>query len=259
MGIYVVVANQFDEFSKHDNVMSYNTLLKELCGLKQIELRGVKFIAGQGLGFEEIQHAYRLAVFHGYAEEFSHWHTWVNMIPAGPTLTHKSKPENILISIPEQSDNGTYTANLLLHAQNELMCDHLTGQHVQGMVLLEACRQMFLAVTERFHLDDYQPPKRYFVLSEMGVRYTAFVFPLPAQIHYRLIDKQQPRHDRVDVHADMSIWQGEQAVTEVNVKFAVMDAKRLGAREASLALHAVSTHVNSLRQRLNTPLIMMNG
>ncbi|MBB4868223.1 acyl-CoA thioesterase FadM [Pseudomonas nitritireducens] len=131
------------------------------------------------------------------------------------------------------------------------MLDHLTGQHVQGMVLLEACRQMFLAVTEQFHLDDYESPKRYFVLNEMNVRYTAFAFPLPAQIRYRVLDKQRPRPDRVDIHAEMEVWQGEQPVTGVTVKFTVMDAEKLGKREAKLASRAVSTHVNTLRRRLN--------
>ncbi|MNP31136.1 A-factor biosynthesis hotdog domain protein [compost metagenome] len=104
---------------------------------------------------------------------------WMDAQSAGKRLSRKYRPENVLISIPERTDDGIYTASLLLHAQNELLLDHLTGQHVQGMVLLEACRQMLLAVTERFHLDEYEPPKRYFVLNEMNVRYTAFAFPLP--------------------------------------------------------------------------------
>ncbi|MCY1292963.1 A-factor biosynthesis hotdog domain protein [compost metagenome] len=251
MGIYIVVANQFENFSKNGNVMPYSALLKALSEQGESALRGGKVIAGQGLGFKEIQHAHRLAISQGYAEEFEHWHMWVDAQSAGKNLSHKHRPENVLISIPQRTDDGIYTASLLLHAQNELLLDHLTGQHVQGMVLLEACLQMFLAVTERFHLDDYQPPKRYFVLNEMNVRYTAFAFPLPAQIRYRLLDKKQPRPDRIDVHADMEIWQGEQPVTEVGVKFTVMDAQRLGASEVSLASRAVSAHVNSLRRHLN--------
>ncbi|AVO59698.1 hypothetical protein C6Q18_17610 [Pseudomonas chlororaphis subsp. piscium] len=250
MGIYVVVANQFEDFARHENVMSYSTLLQALKTSGQSVLRGCKVIAGQGLGRKEIQHAHRMAIASGYADEFDHWNLWTDAELAGQELAHKRQRKNVLISVPEKHDEGLYTANLLLHAENELMLDHLTGQHVQGMVLLEACRQMFLAVTERFHLDDYKPHKRYFVLNEMNVRYTAFAFPLPAQIRYRLIDLKQPRPDRVEVQATMEVWQGEHPVTGVEVKFCVMDAERLGLREATLASRALSSQVSTLRRRL---------
>ncbi|WJV25514.1 MULTISPECIES: AfsA-related hotdog domain-containing protein [Pseudomonas] len=253
MGIYVVVANQFEDFARHGHVLSYSTLLQALKTPGAIELKGSRIIAGQGLGRKEIQHAYRLAVDSGYGSEFEHWHMWSEAELASEDLSHKRHRKNVLISIPDRTDEGVYTASLLLHAENELMLDHLTGQHVQGMVLLEACRQMFLAVTERFHLDDYAPQKRYFVLNEMSVRYTAFAFPLPAQIRYRLLHRKQPRADRVEVQAQMEVWQDGKLVTEVDVAFSVMDAERLGKREATLAERAISSHVSSLRQRLRMP------
>ncbi|MFY9962092.1 AfsA-related hotdog domain-containing protein [Pseudomonas sp.] len=253
MGIYVVVANQFGDFARHGHVMSYSQLLQALRKPDNSELKGSRIIAGQGLGHKEIEHAYRLAVTCGYGSEFEHWRMWSEAELAGQELSHKRQRKNVLISVPELTDESTYSASLLLHAENELMLDHLTGQHVQGMVLLEACRQMFLAVTERFHLEDYLPQKRYFVLNEMNVRYTAFAFPLPAQIRYRLLDKKQPRPDRVDVQAEMEVWQDGNLVTCVDVVFSVMDAERLGQREAKLASRAVSSHVSTLREHLRIP------
>lgn len=250
MGIYVVVANQFVGFARHGHEMSYSALLQALKEQGNPGMKGRSFIAGQGLGRKEIQHAYNLAVANGFADEFEHWLLWSTEERAGQELSHKRQHKNVLISVPEQSDEGIYTSSLLIHAENELMLDHLTGQHVQGMVLLEACRQMFLAVTERFHLEGYEPQNRYFVLNEMNVKYTAFAFPLPAQIRYRLLERDQPRADRVDVWAEMEVWQAEKPVTGVEVRFTVMDGERLGAREASLASRALSHHVNSLRRHL---------
>lgn len=253
MGIYVVVANQFADFASHANVLSYSALLQALKSQGGIELKGCTIIAGQGLGRKEIQHAYRLALASGYADEFEHWRLWSEAELAGQELSHKRNSKNVLISVPERTDEGLYTASLMLHGENELMLDHLTGQHVQGMVLLEACRQMFLAVTERFHLENYQPQKRYFVINQMNVRYNAFAFPLPAQIRYRLLDHKQPRANRVEVRAEMEVWQDGHVVTGVEVAFSVMDADLIGQREATLAARAVSSHISSLRQHLRTP------
>ncbi|MGO4395679.1 AfsA-related hotdog domain-containing protein [Variovorax sp. M-6] len=248
MGVYVVVADQFEQFSRQPNMLPYGALLKWLAN-KDPALRGKTLIAGQGLGVAEVDHAFRLGVTQGLAAEFALWRIWMNTMPAGRALSHKKKAENVLISAPEKLEDGTYAADLLLHADNELMQDHLTGQHVQGMVLTEACRQMLLAVTERFCLDDYKPAKRYFVLNEMAVRYMAFAFPLPAQVRYRVLEQKQPKPDRVLVHADMEVWQGDQPVSGMNVKFSVMDATVLGEREASLASKAIAAQVTGLHRR----------
>lgn len=250
MPILVVVANQFQEFSRHSNVLSHEALLDMLMH-RNDSLRGTRVIAGQGLDARELRHVHQLAIAQGYREEFAHWHAWAAAAPASRDLSHKRRPENVLISTPQACADGGYCARLVLHPHNELMLDHLTGQHVQGMVLLEACRQMFLAVTERFHLDGFEPAQRYFVLNEMSVRYTAFTFPLPAEIRYRLLKKEHPRPDRVDVSAEMDVWQADKAVTCVGVDFSVMDGNRLSAREASLASQALTEQAQLMRKSLD--------
>lgn len=64
--------------------------------------------------------------------------------------THKNKAENVLISEVSQIDVASYQCHLLIDDGCAEMADHVTGQHVQGMVLLEACRQMVNSVSERF-------------------------------------------------------------------------------------------------------------
>src|SRR3546814_8567164 len=87
------------------------------------------------------------------------------------------------------------------------MLDHLTGQHIQGMVLTEACRQMFLAVTEKYFLQDYRAKKRYFVIDTMTMRYNAFAFPLPAQITYKVLSKNVQKSHKRSFHVDMEVMQ----------------------------------------------------
>lgn len=139
---------------------------------------------------------------------------------------------------------------MLLHERNELILDHLTGQHIQGMVLTEACRQMFLAVTEQFCLDGYPAAKRYFVINSMHIRYQAFAFPLPAEIRYRLLSQEQPRADRVSIHADIDIWQGNEVTASMEVKFTVFDDVYISNRESKLAAEAVQNYVKQLQSEL---------
>ncbi|MDW3716409.1 MULTISPECIES: AfsA-related hotdog domain-containing protein [unclassified Pseudomonas] len=249
MGVYLIVADRFDVFSKQRNVLTCSALRQSLGGRGVVQLKGSRFVAGQGLSSEQIDQFHDMALELGYVEEFRHWRTWADQEPASVRLSHKRKKQNVLISTPERRGD-VFVAGLLLDANNELMLDHLTGQHVQGMVLTEACRQMFLAVTERFHLADFQSVERYFVLNEMAMRFLAFAFPLPAEIRYRLLDMKQPRPDRVDVHADMEVWQGEQPVAGMTVRFSVMDAELIGVRECRLAASALAAQLRRLRRRL---------
>src|SRR6056297_3072091 len=69
---------------------------------------------------------------------------------ADSKLSHKRETCNTLISRPERLDEDHYTLDICIDQDCELMGDHQSGQHVQGMILVEAARQAFLAVTETY-------------------------------------------------------------------------------------------------------------
>ncbi|HEY9311770.1 AfsA-related hotdog domain-containing protein [Williamsia sp.] len=56
-------------------------------------------------------------------------------------LVHKCDPSNVLIANLERVGSASFQAVLRIHNNNELLIDHQTGQHVQGMVIVEATRQ----------------------------------------------------------------------------------------------------------------------
>lgn len=253
MGVLIVIPKAFKQFLENPNLLPYDKLLSLLHREDAIaaELAGRKLIAGQGLDDMQVDHAWYLGTSRGLVHEFAHWRTARKGRYANQALCHKHRPENILISDPKLEPNGSYVAELLLHERNELMLNHLTGQHIQGMVLTEACRQMFLAVTERYCLDKYLANKRYFVINSMNIRYQAFAFPLPAQIRYRIIEQQQLKPERIFIHADMDVFQAEQVVAGMEVKFTVFDDTYISQRERKLAAEAVGNYVNQLRRELD--------
>jgi hypothetical protein len=166
---------------------------------------------------------------------------------------HKDRAENVLITEPQRVASDTFVSDLVLHARNELMQDHLTGEHIQGMVLAEACRQMFLAVTELHCLRDFSPAKRYFVINEMAIRYLAFAFPLPAQVRYRQLSQAKDRADRQSLEADIEVLQCDRVAASMRVAFVVFDAAAIGAREAQLARVAVEQCLSQLGEQAQLP------
>lgn len=253
MSIQIVVPDEFANFADKPSLMRYSVLLDALRRGRVSTLQGRHFIAGQGLDEMQIDHAYCLALSEGLEHEFQDWRLWRSEL-ADRASSHKHRAENVLISTPERLEQDLFVSELRLHARSELMLDHLTGEHVQGMVLAEACRQMFLAVTELYYLGDFSAPKRYFVIDEMTIRYMAFAFPLPTQIRYRTLSFSQPRPDRVNLQADMEVWQAGRPVTGMGVKFSVFDAQALGVRESQLANKAVEHTLAQLREQFGDRL-----
>ncbi|WP_313303540.1 AfsA-related hotdog domain-containing protein [Diaphorobacter sp.] len=249
MAISIVVPKGFSQFATNEHLLLYESLMESLHAGNPSAgpLAGRTLVAGQGLDETQISHAWHIGTSKGLVNEFQHWFAWRRKRPASKPLVHKLRPENSLISAPEQHEEGSFVAELLLHEQNELMRDHLTGQHVQGMVLTEACRQMFLAVTEKFFLHDYAAVKRYFVFHTMTMRFDAFAFPLPAQIRYRILEQQRRKPDQLSFHATMDIHQGGQIVSSMDTKFTVFDEEFISQREKKLATNAIQHSVKQLR------------
>src|SRR3546814_4023102 len=124
------------------------------------------------------------------------------------------------------------------------MLDHLTGQHIQGMVLTEACRQMFLAVTEKYFLQDYRAKKRYFVIDTMTMRYNAFAFPLPAQITYKALSKNVQKSHKRSFHVDMEVMQCSKPECGMEAKFSVFDDEYISAQEQTLTSESLAYSIS---------------
>ncbi|AHG65426.1 AfsA-related hotdog domain-containing protein [Advenella mimigardefordensis] len=154
---------------------------------------------------------------------------------AGRTYVHKWNPQNVLVSIPERESDTRFVSDLVIDARNEFLIDHATGQHVQGMVLLEACRQMFLAVTEKYFIDSDLLIETYFVINSMGIKYKAFVFPIDAHVVYILKSLKRKVGGRIEVDCSISVFQAGMECSTCEVAYTVFDAHQLSTREKEMA------------------------
>lgn len=249
MQTYIVVADAFTRFADKPTLWRYSDMLAALRQANTADLRGKRFVAGQGMDDLQMDHLYCLALSKGLETEFAQWRQWRSRPMVDMAACHKHRAENVLITEPQRVATDTFVSDLVLHARNELMQDHLTGEHIQGMVLAEACRQMFLAVTELHCLSDFLPAKRYFVINEMAIRYLAFAFPLPAQVRYFQLSQARERGDRHAIEADIEVLQCDRVAASMRVAFMVFDAAALGAREAQLARVAIEQCLAQLGQQ----------
>lgn len=151
----------------------------------------------------------------------------------GRRFAHKHRRHNILITDPIQLGVQHYHCHLIVDDECELMADHTTGCHLQGMLLIEAARQSFLAVTERFVLDAEE--KFYFVINKLDVTYHRFTFPVSTEIDIRLRDLDHSRADRVSAHATMRFLQQGECVAEVQAAYTAIQEGHLLQREAQMA------------------------
>ncbi len=236
-GTLIVVADEFTEFTSDKPVVTLSQL-RAMLSLPEHMLSGpVQLLPGQGLSDLEIADLLKQILVQDPAG--NRWDTtpFRNLSDrADAEFSHKRKSCNTLIGSPTKVAENTYSLDLRIDHGCELMGDHQTGQHIQGMLLVEAARQSFLAVTEKYLLTDMEE-KTYFVITSMTTEFNGFVFPLPAHIEYRVLscDVNERRHK---YQVEMDFIQGGEPRTRVGYAFTVYPHQVISEKEATLALDA---------------------
>ena len=234
----IVVANKFVSFAVDKQVVTLSQLDTMLSLSKHVLPGQFQIIPGQGVSDEDI--AELIEKIETHDPERDRWNvSALHQHPkrADASLSHKHKCRNTLIAAPQMVDHDNYLIDLLIDENSELMDDHQTGQHIQGMILVEAGRQAFLAVTERFFLTDAKQ-KSYFVINSMETNFLGFVFPTPAHIQYRVISKDiNDRRQRFSV--EVSVVQGGEIRMKTAFAFTAYPDEVIANKEASLAVDAV--------------------
>lgn len=237
--ILFVVGDKFFQFSHGKNVLTVSQLrgLITISGLMTFEHNHVEIQPGQGLSDDDVLGILQLAAMSPHARRFdlSALERMSQRAPA--SQSHKRKNENTLISAPRQISEHEFLLDLVIDENCELMRDHQTGQHLQGMILLEAARQSFLAVSEAFFLPA-DGTKFYFVINEMTARYHRFAFPLPAVVHYCLREHDGANPLRQRFVADISVEQCGEVVASFVTDFTTFEDERISSREEKLAASA---------------------
>jgi hypothetical protein len=152
-------------------------------------------------------------------------------------LSHKVKRHNILISDPLISGSQKYVMNLCIDDECELMADHTTGSHIQGMILIEAARQAFLAVSESYMMPSKN--KYYFVIDKFNISFKKFAFPVPTEISFEVSNLKSSGEDKLSVCADINFIQNDNVICSVDVSYTALLDSRLSKKEREMAVKSL--------------------
>ncbi|MFE9676975.1 AfsA-related hotdog domain-containing protein [Streptomyces sp. NPDC006259] len=165
--------------------------------------------------------------------------------PATRAETHKHRERNVLIAGLTRTDEHTFTASLRIDNDEELQLDH-QASHVQGMVLLEAARQMYLAVCER-HYASRWPERHYaYVFESLHTTFRNFVFPLETTIRCQVLgaDLSDPELLSFDVQVDFG--QARLHAAGVRMVGTAFDRELMARKEARGAQRSVRQALRGL-------------
>lgn len=233
-----IVGDKFELFAQNAHVLA----ISELEAILDSDLirPNLRFQLGQGVSEERIAR-----LLEKTASLKKPWLTdFVKPLKAGRELAHKHQQANSMISVPRRLSHDSFEVDVLLDEQCAEMSDHVTGQHIQGMVLTEAARQTFLAVSEKFYLQD-EPHSSYFVINTMDTEYLRFVFPLPMTILYEVLEhrvSERSQSQRFEVR--MSVIQAQQTCCVIKTKFSTYPDALIAEKEAGLAQQAILSELN---------------
>lgn len=245
---FFVVGDKFKEFAAGKDVLTFKQL-KSLTDLPDgLMSAHAVLILGQGVQEEEarcILNKYENAIEAAPFLETSDLRRALDR--AHSDISHKKIAHNTMIGVPQQLSDVEFEIPLNIDERCELMGDHQSGQHVQGMILVEAFRQSFLAVTEAFF--PFGDEKTYFVINGMNTEFQNFLFPLPAHVHYRILEVDcNDRRARYKVA--MAAKQNGIECATAEVTFSVYPASSISAKEASLADSVTLSMLASRRKPL---------
>ncbi len=241
--LLLVVGNKFAAFATGADVVT----LSQACDLADMPQVGgsgharIVLLPGQGLGDKAIVELMERVARSPYGHHFDVEALRRRPARASRRLSHKHRPENTLISEPRQVEEDVFEMDLLIDEDGELMCDHQTGQHVQGMVLFEAARQSIMAVAEAFFLP--ADGGYAFVTNEMSSRYSRFAFPVDARVRYTIREKEVANARRMRFVADIVVEQCGMEAASFHTDVTVFEQTRISRMEGAMARDTLSQHL----------------
>ena len=203
----IIVGDRFISFCKETDNIIYSEFIKSPQKLSKTSL-----IIGLGLSQNELKAIQKISDKYQIKLFFKN-------SPADCCITHKYKEKNCLISKPVQISENTYEASLILDDESELLSDHITGLHLQGMILIEACRQMFISVAMDYFSKNFFSNERYGAINSMDSQFESYTFPIPALIRYtRTALENNTERDNVSFSGKIEIIQAGRRYFQMSMK-----------------------------------------
>jgi len=236
MNTIFIVGDKFTGFSENDNVITISDFEKIMIK-GNIESTCQFYRIGQGVSYERTSNIYKNT---SHLNDCGIFVDDKSFDKSGRHLVHKHNSANSMIGFPSKLSKFLYAADVHIDDRCSELDDHITGQHISGMVLVEACRQMFLAVTELFYLNEFDN-NFYFVIKRNSVEYKKFVFPIDVHINYEVLDYKVIKSGVLSFNVSMDVVQCDEVCATVCYEFVVYDELLILNKEAVKAKEIIKS------------------
>jgi len=229
MAKIVVVGDRFAQFSENDKVLTFTQAKKFFLDNKNDG--SYQIVIGQGLSKNNIETF--LKDIGGDNVDIESANSCLPLLRETTLNTHKENEENVLISESTKLDKKVYQCHLLIDDGCAEMSDHVTGQHIQGMVLLEACRQMVNSVSERYLIKTGY--NKSFVLHAMNSEFLEYLFPVTSTMELTLRKYRKGLRGDFTAECTINVIQNDKICLTTSIKFSAVDKGSLNLIEQQMA------------------------
>ncbi|MET8998834.1 AfsA-related hotdog domain-containing protein [Amycolatopsis sp. NPDC004169] len=239
----VVVADRFAQFARDDRVFTLSDLLA-LLDSGGLAAPGGPWVVHYGQGIdvtdgdlleaacEKTEGVVRLADPDAF-----------RLPPEPPGVVHKSRPENVLLAAVHSPTPTHCRAELRIHRDNELVLDHHTGEHVQGIVIIEAMRQICIAQFETAIRPGLAPAAYAGVWKRIDLSFQDFLFPLPATVESLIVESGLERETNLKFRATTSVRQQGRTVATAGIEYSMIAQGRIDTLERRKADQATAGYL----------------
>ncbi|MFG2550178.1 AfsA-related hotdog domain-containing protein [Streptomyces sp. NPDC048581] len=240
----LVVGDRFRDFAEAVGAETFSGLTRSLDAGDLDTLQGpVHVVTGQGIGEFELSYLRDAITRRQLDDRVVLVHS--TALPARRQELHKAREDNVLVAGLTQTDDRTYEAQLRLHDHNEILVDVQDRVHVQGMVAIEAARQMFLAVVEHYFTARWPQQRYYIVLNSMNTTFSNFLFPVGATLRLTVDESDLSEPSRLTVRTTVEVEQAGRAAAAVTIDAAAFAPGLLEEKELRRAKGAVASAVDA--------------
>ncbi|GGS24323.1 MULTISPECIES: AfsA-related hotdog domain-containing protein [Actinokineospora] len=249
-----LVGERFSAFAANDGVATVNRFIGNIRGGLYDDLpHPVRLGAGQGVDASDWEVVAAELARRGLLSGF-HLPAVPVVVPAD--LVHKRSQENVMLADARRRGPSRLAARLNLSDMNELVLDHVTGQHVAGMVLIEAARQLMHLANHELVVDG---DAHSFVLCSLAAGFEGYVFPLGVDLECALTRLDTSKPARQDYSAEVLISQGGQTRARVRAEYQIVRTRSLTRQEAMLAAKAAASAEPDVPPRVCAAPVALRG
>lgn len=243
-GEVVLVADRFRGIAEDDRAFTVSGLVAALRGgrLRAADAP-LKIRLGQGITRHDLDYIEHVAAIHAPAG----LHVVDTVAePAPRHQVHKYQNSNVLLANLIRESATEFSADLRIDGDNELLLDHQTGEHVQGIVLVEAVRQLFLGAFELEYGKRWPEQHFYIVWNSIELQFSSFLFPLPASLHAVLTPVSIEDPGKLEFAIEVEVRQFGRSVATTRITYAALPNERISQIERHKAAKAIAAYLGEV-------------